>query len=86
MKRPDGKAARAQAKSAVVVIVVDKNSDKTSRSGPLKLPHMSIRKIADFRARKLAYPYPNIADLRQKCGEPCPDIADLGPQLEADFF
>jgi hypothetical protein len=47
---------------------------------------MFIRKIADFRPRKLAYPCPNIADLRRKCGEPCPDIADLGPQLEPENF
>jgi hypothetical protein len=39
---------------------------------------MFIQKIADFRPRKLAYPCPNIADLRRKFEELCPDIADLG--------
>ena len=53
--------------------------------GPLKLTLMFVRKIADFRPPKQPYSCPGIADFRSGKAEPCPGIADLGPDQLKKF-
>jgi hypothetical protein len=57
-------------------------------SGPRKLPHMSVRKIADFWASKWPHPCPDIADFGSQRADPCPGHCgfEVGPAKGPRFL
>jgi hypothetical protein len=54
-------------------------------TGPRKLPHMSVRKIADFYPSKWPYPCPEIADFGSPKPELCPVYCGFEVGLAEDF-